>query len=92
MQNDFYTLKSELVSKHHLDIRYIRKDDRVNYRIRGNGINKVLSHSPDDLRKMTSTLMSDYLSDIRQLNLNLNIIDIATCTKRGHLHEFKLAH
>lgn len=49
MKKDFYALKKDIISKHHLDIRCV---DQCVYRVNG----ETIKFTPDELKKMTIKL------------------------------------
>ncbi|MEN2465619.1 hypothetical protein [Ornithinibacillus sp. JPR2-1] len=54
MQRDFFQLKAELLSKHHIDVQRIEVGK---YRVNG----EIVEFSPEELKQLTNQLMSDYL-------------------------------
>jgi hypothetical protein len=54
LEKDFYKLKSELISEHHIDVRKLS-----NGKYKAN--NEVYDFTPEELKEMTSQVMSDYL-------------------------------
>ncbi|MEN2468217.1 hypothetical protein [Ornithinibacillus sp. JPR2-1] len=54
MHKDFYQLKAELLSKHHIDVQHI---EIGKYKING----EIVEFSPEELKQMTDELMSEYL-------------------------------
>jgi len=52
---DFYELKSDMISKYHLDVKRIGK---TTYNVNG----EVIEYSAEELKEMTSELMDEYLS------------------------------
>ena len=58
MQEDFNQLKAEMYSKHHLDVRYLGKENgMVKYTIN----KEEIGFSPNELRDNTEKLMREYL-------------------------------
>lgn len=54
MQQDYFHLKKELITKHHIDIKKIEKGKYE--------INKeIVEFTPEELKEMTREVMSDYL-------------------------------
>ncbi|WP_096269515.1 hypothetical protein [Paucisalibacillus globulus] len=54
MQQDYFKIKTELLTKHHVDIKRIEKGKYE--------INKeIMEFSPEELKKFTENVMSDYL-------------------------------
>ncbi|MEN2468185.1 hypothetical protein [Ornithinibacillus sp. JPR2-1] len=54
MHKDYYELKSDLISKHHIDIKRLGAGK---YQIN----KEVVEFTSDELKKMTEELMSEYL-------------------------------
>lgn len=54
MQQDFYQLKAELLSKHHIDVQRIEVGK---YKING----KIVEFTAEELKELTNQLMSEYL-------------------------------
>src|SRR5690625_1228046 len=61
MEKDFYKLKSELITKHHIEIRKI---DRYSYSVNG----EVIEYTPDQLKDMTEQVMKKYFN--KDVNFN----------------------
>lgn len=61
MQEDFNKLKVEMYSKHHLDVRYLGKENgMVKYTIN----KEEIGFSPNELRDNTEELMKEYLINV----------------------------
>lgn len=54
MHQDYYKVKAELLSKHHIDVQHL---EIGKYKING----EIVEFSPEELKQMTNQLMSDYL-------------------------------
>jgi len=54
LKEDFYSLKSEMITKYHLDIRCI---DSCKYSVNGN----IIEYTPEELRMVTADIMREYL-------------------------------
>ncbi|WP_163527867.1 hypothetical protein [Halobacillus ihumii] len=58
LQEDFNTLKKDMYTVHHMDIRYLGKEnDIVKYRAN----NEVITFNAEELKMMTSDIMREYL-------------------------------
>ena len=61
LQTDFRKLKSDMYSRHHLDVRYIGKDNgMVKYSVNRN----IAEFTPEELRSKAEELMKEYLSNV----------------------------
>ena len=59
LQSDFNDLKKDMYTKHHLDVRYIGRDNnKVKYTVNNN----VVEFTPEELRNKTEELMKKYLA------------------------------
>jgi len=54
---DFYELKSDMISKYHLDVKRI---GQTTYSVNG----EVIEYSAAELKELTSELMSEYLQSV----------------------------
>lgn len=54
LKEDFYFMKKELISRHHLDVKCL---DQCRYTVNG----KIIEYSPGGLKMLTSDIMRDYL-------------------------------
>jgi len=58
LKNDFYNLKQEMYTKHHIDLKYLGKNkNEVRYKMN----REILIFSPNELRQMTRDVMRSYL-------------------------------
>ena len=64
LREDFYLMKKELISQHHLDIKCI---DQCKYTVNG----KIIEYSPGELKLLTSGIMGDYLYGDKATNFEV---------------------
>ncbi|HLR69511.1 MAG TPA: hypothetical protein VK105_20680 [Virgibacillus sp.] len=57
LKEDFYALKKEFISKHHMDIKRI---DQCTYNVNG----KVIEYTPGELKLLTTGVMREYLHKV----------------------------
>lgn len=57
LTNDLYTLKINLITKHHVDIRQV---DKLRYNVNG----EVYTYTSDELKEMTEDMMEHYLMTV----------------------------
>jgi|SRR5690625_3822598 len=60
LTNDFHTLKVNLITKHHIDIKQV---DKLRYSING----EVISYTSDQLKKLTEDVMQEYLMTVESV-------------------------
>ena len=61
LQNDFKKLKADMYSKHHMDVRYIGKENgMVKYSVN----RSITEFTPEELRSKTGELMREYLANV----------------------------
>ncbi|MCR1834957.1 hypothetical protein NSA56_11180 [Oceanobacillus caeni] len=54
LKKDFYSLKRDMITKYHLDIRCI---DQCKYRVNG----RIIDYTPEELKAITADIMREYL-------------------------------
>ena len=64
MKKDFYALKKDIISKHHLDIRCV---DQCVYSVNG----EIIKFTPDELEKMTIKLAQRYFCGDKMVDFEL---------------------
>lgn len=63
LEKDFYDIKSELISNHQIEVKYLDKNERlVRYMVKCKNDNKIIEFSPIDLKELTSNVMKEYLN------------------------------
>lgn len=59
LQEDLNTLRKELITKHHIDVRQL---DGTKYLVKGRNANEVREFTSDQLKQMTTEVMDRYLT------------------------------
>lgn len=71
LEKDFKVLKADMYSKHHLDVKYLGKENGL---VRYSVNREVIEFTPKELQDKTEKLMKEYLSNV-ELNRKDNIWD-----------------